>query len=100
MKKTETIEVTRVYCDVCGELCEGGHMTLTRDGEERHACNAVDAKRGLAHWQILRDRIGWSGPAATSEEAAGGGAIAEALPNGRERNAELSGAAAEYGKND
>jgi hypothetical protein len=72
MKRTETIEVTRVYCDVCNELCESGHMTFIRDGAEQHACSAWDEKRGLTHWQILRDRIvyghndGLSGPSERS----------------------------------
>jgi len=51
MKRQERIEVTRLYCDVCGELCEGAYAVLSANGHEYHACDVGE------HRDVLLARL-------------------------------------------
>lgn len=57
MKKAETIEVVRIYCDVCGALCIGSWATFGAGENEQHACSGLDDESGERCWDILPHRM-------------------------------------------
>lgn len=56
MKRTEIIEVQRIYCEICNKLCHS-YVTLKNNGIEHHACTGYCDETGQSHSDLLLKQL-------------------------------------------